>query len=86
MNFLEIFCETFAQKGNEVSIGGNIFDISNLKNKKYIFNITKPMIKIGKEFNTEFYLITTDELERLLNFLKNKENYKEYEAIPCGSL
>lgn len=83
MNFLEIFCETFAKKGNEVSVGGNIFDISNLKNKDDILNITKPMIKVGKEFNIEFYLITPEESEMVLSFLKNKENYKEYDAIPC---
>lgn len=41
------------------------------------------MIKVGKEFNIEFYLITPEELEMVLSFLKNKENYKEYAAIPC---
>lgn len=81
MDFLDMFSQNLAIKGDEVSISGKygiqerIFEISDLKDINNFYKLIKG-IKIGTAFDTEFYVITSEDMDKILEFLNNEENYE----------
>lgn len=81
MDILERFSQNLAIKGDEVSISGKtgiqerIFDISDLKDIDNFYKLIKG-IKIGTAFYTEFYVVTSEDMDKILEFLNNEENYE----------